>query len=255
MHAVFESWGERLRRYANKDGRGYPDWAMRYAPVARILRRMDLIDGVILEVGANENGIARFVNAGIVAVDISMDHLREARSAQGVLVVAADAAALPFADGVFVAGVCMDTLEHIPAADRELVCDELVRTVHDSGISVVAFPSGRAAEQAETNIRRAHAQFTGGNIPWLDEHEAEGLPDPDGLVAHLIDRVGSTRVVRRTRNANVYVWRAMWRVLACGWPGRGNALAQAGVRFLTPVLSRIHIGPCYRSMIWVAPRS
>ncbi len=255
MPAVFESLGKRLRDYANKDGRGYPDWAMRYAPVARKLQYMDAVNGLILEVGANENGIARFVDAAVVAVDVSADHLRAARAAQGVFVVLADAAALPFADGTFAAGVCMDTLEHIPAANRERVCDELVRTVRESGFSVVAFPSGPAAERAEHAIRAAHARFTGGRIPWLDEHVEEGLPDPAGLVAHLMNSVGGTRVVRCTRNANVYVWRAMWRVLACGWPGRGNAVLQAAVRFLTPVLSRIHIGPCYRSMIWVAPRS
>jgi len=250
--AVFEPLGTRLRAYANKDGRGYPDWAMRYAPVAR---RMGVIDGLILEVGANENGIARFVNAKIVAVDVSADHLRAARKTQGVSVVVADAGALPFADATFASSVCMDTLEHIPMTNREQVCDELVRTVRESGFSVVAFPSGAAAERAEAVIRVAHARYTGGSIPWLDEHEEEGLPDPQRLRAHLSNSVDGDRVVRCTQNANVYVWRAMWRVLACGWPGRGNAFFQAALRFLTPVLSRIHIGPCYRSMIWVVPRS
>ena len=252
---MFESLGNRLRQYANKDGRGYPDWAMRYAPVARKLAQMNATNRLILEVGANENGIARFVDAAVVAVDVSADHLRSARASQGVLVVVADAAALPFADETFAAGVCMDTLEHVSAGNRERVCDELVRTVRESGFSVVAFPSGAAAERAERAIRAAHARYTGGRIPWLDEHVQEGLPDPAGLVAHLMNSVGGTRAVRCTRNANVYVWRAMWRVLACGWPGRGNAVLQAALRFLTPVLSRIHVGPCYRSMIWVAPRS
>jgi len=253
--AVFESIGKYLRQYANKDGRGYPDWAMRYAPVARMVHRMNSTNAPILEVGANENGIARFVHARIVAVDVSPDHLRAARRTQGVSVVVADAAALPFANGTFAASVCMDTLEHIPEAKRARVCDELVRTVSRTGFSVVAFPSGRAAERAEISIRSAHARFNGGNIPWLDEHEEEGLPDPNGLAEHLLETLDSTRTVCCTQNANVYVWRAMWRVLGCGWPGRGNAVFQAAVRFLTPLLTRIHVGPCYRSMIWITPRS
>jgi ubiquinone/menaquinone biosynthesis C-methylase UbiE len=220
-----------------------------------MVHRMESTNRPILEVGANENGIARFVDVPVVAVDISVNHLRAAREAQGVQVVVADAAALPFNDGTFAASVCMDTLEHISAANRERVCDELVRTVCASGFSVIAFPAGSAAERAEIAIRTAHARFIGGRIPWLDEHEAEGLPDPQSLTEHLAGTVGSNRIVRCTRNANVYVWRAMWRVLACGWPGRGNSLLQAAVRLLTPVLSRIHVGPCYRSMIWVAPRS
>jgi ubiquinone/menaquinone biosynthesis C-methylase UbiE len=228
---------------------------MRYAPVARMVRRTHSTDALILEVGANENGIARFVRGRIVAVDVSADHLRAARNGQGVAVVVADAAALPFANGTFAASVCMDTLEHIPETNRARVCDELVRTVTHAGFSVVAFPSGSAAERAEISIRSAHARFTGGSIPWLDEHEEEGLPDSKGLAEHLLETVDDTRVVSETRNANVYVWRAMWRVLACGWPGRGNAVFQAAVRFLTPLLTRIHFGPCYRSMIWITPRS
>lgn len=255
MPAVFELLGTRLRAYANKDGRGYPDWAMRYRPVARELQRRRLLGGRILEVGANENGIARFVEGTIVAVDVSLEHLRAARAAQHVMVVAADAAALPFADNAFEAGVCMDTLEHVPARDRERACDELVRAVRPAGMAVMAFPSGAAAQRAESVIRAAHARFTGGTIPWLDEHEAEGLPNPDELAVHLLERMNGDAKVQCTGNANVYVWRAMWRVLACGWPGRGNALFQAGVRLLTPVLARMHFAPCYRSMIWVFPRS
>ena len=80
MSAVFSSLGAKLRGYANRDGRGYPDWAMRYAPVARALRR-GAVDGLVLEVGANENGIRRFVDVPTVAVDVSPDHLRAARAA------------------------------------------------------------------------------------------------------------------------------------------------------------------------------
>ena len=204
--------------------------------------------------GANENGLARFVDGDFVAVDISMDHLRVARTEKGVRVVRADATALPFADGTFAAGVCMDTLEHVPAGQREQVCVELVRAVNAHGVAVVSFPSGRAATQAEREVRAAHERFTGGTIRWLEEHDAEGLPDPDNLATALSLRIGDGRRVRRARNANVHVWRAMWRVLACGWPGRGNALFQALVRLLTPVLSRAHFGTCYRSVIWVEPR-
>jgi SAM-dependent methyltransferase len=250
---VFERLGETLRAYANKDGRGYPDWALRYAPVARALRGRT--NGLILEIGANENGLARFVACDVVAVDLSMEHLRAARAAQRVRVVAADASALPFADDAFAAGVCMDTLEHIPANRREAVCAELVRTVTDAGVAVVAFPSGDAATRAEQAVRKAHRRYTGGTIRWLEEHDAEGLPDPAGLAAALSRVVNDRRRVRRSRNANVFVWRAMWRVLACGWPGRGNALFQALLRFMTPVLSRAHFGTCYRSVIWVEPRS
>ena len=34
---MLESIGQRLRAYAEKDGRGYPDWAIRYVPIVKRL--------------------------------------------------------------------------------------------------------------------------------------------------------------------------------------------------------------------------
>ena len=59
-----------MRAFAEKDGRGYPDWAMRYLPVVRRFGRRVFREHTVLEIGANENGIARFVETHVVAVDI-----------------------------------------------------------------------------------------------------------------------------------------------------------------------------------------
>ena len=87
--------------------------------------------------------------------------------------VVGDARALPFEDGSFDVVVAVDLLEHVPAADRRLVVDELARAA--ARRVVLACPAGPAALEAD----RALAARLARAPPWLDEHLANGFPDPD----------------------------------------------------------------------------
>lgn len=246
--------GARLRAYAEKDGRGYPDWAVRYHPILRRFRGKRWAALRILEIGANENGFARFAGARVIAVDIAASHLAAARESQPVMPAAADIGALPFGDQVFDAVICLDTYEHIPAVQRSRANREIIRVLRPDGVAVIGFPSGEAAFAAEGRIREACHALNGGTIRWLEEHVVMGLPDAVAVCADLAAACGDAYTVVQTGNASLRVWEWMWRVLMCNWPGRGNALAQVALRLLTPVISRMHGAPCYRAMLWVRPK-
>lgn len=251
IRSRFAAW---LRAYAEKDGRGYPDWAMRYLPIVRRWGGCKSWAGPVLEIGANANGLARFTATRVIAVDISLASLREARAAQGVLPVLADITALPLRASSAGKCVCMDTLEHLPDAQRPSALREIARVLARNGAAAIGFPSGSRAQLAERRVRRAYAQFTGGTIVWLEEHAEQPLPDPDALETVLRDALGTAHFVQRSGNTNVWLWTWMWRVLMCGWPGRGNSLFQALLRWAVPLLSRCHFRPCYRVMFWIEPR-
>lgn len=251
---MLERIGERLRAYAQKDGRGYPDWALRYAPIVRKLRRRMHRRARIIEIGTNENGFARFARRRVIAVDIDRDHLDAARAAQDVLAVLADMCALPFAAGCADLCICVDTLEHVPPEKRSAALNEIARVIRESGIAVAAFPAGAAAVSAEQTVQAAYRKYVGRSLAWLDEHRQRGLPDPRAVVQTFKTAVGNTHRVFQFGNAPVWLWRWMWRILLCGWPGRGNALFQALLRAITPLLTRIRFGTCYRTVIWVEPK-
>lgn len=244
---------QHLRAYAERAGRGYPDWAVRYVPLVRRLRARGWLGARRLEIGANANGLARFAPGRVIAVDISVAHLREARDAQGVLPVAASITALPFRDDAFELVVSMDTFEHIPEADRPAAAGEMVRVKDENGVAVAGFPCGARARAAEARVSAAYRGLTGAGITWLDEHEAMGLPEADE-VANLFQHAAGDRTVTVTRNAWLPAWTWMWRVLMCNWPGRGNAVFQVLLRWMVPLLTRLHLRPCYRAMVWVAPK-
>lgn len=252
---MFERLARRLRAYAEKDGRGYPDWALRYGGIVSRLERQGLARRRILEIGANENGFARFAGARTVAVDIALDHLRAARRAQPVRPVVADAAALPFPDRCFDIVVCVDTFEHLPEEARPRVAGEILRVAQERGSAVVTFPAGGAAARAEAAIREYYRHYTnGGTLRWLEEHAAMGLPDPATVEAEFRAATSGSREIIRDSNAPVWLWVWMWRVLMCGWPGRGNVVFQVALRWLTPVLCRVRFGPGYRTVIWIEPK-
>ncbi|MBI1319393.1 MAG: methyltransferase domain-containing protein [Candidatus Hydrogenedens sp.] len=246
--------GSLLRRYAEHKGRGYPDWALRYGPIVRGLTDMLRRGGPVLEIGANANGLARFAGRRVIAVDIELEQLQACRASQDVLPVRADINALPFRDAAFDAVVSVDTYEHLPSAARNGATHEILRVLRAKGTGVVTFPSGAAAVAAEATIRAEYRAYTGNTLRWLEEHVEHGLPDADAIIADFRDAAGDTRSIALEGNANIGVWVWTWRVLMCGWPGRGNALAQVLLLWLTSLLARWHRAPCYRAMIWIRPK-
>ncbi len=242
-----------LRAYAEKDGRGYPDWLLRYGPIARRLRPRLTPGARVLEVGANENGLARFAPCRPIAVDLAMDHLRAARRALGVCAAVADITALPFLDASFDVIVCVDTFEHLPPETRLRAACELVRLLKPDGVAVLAFPAGPGALAAERAVRDAYRAYTGGSLHWFEEHAAQGLPEPDAL-RECLTAAAPDHCATRQGNAPLWLWAWMWRVLMCGWPGRGNTVFQAILRLAAPLLARIQIGAPYRCMLWLEPR-
>ena len=248
--------GARLRAWAEKDGRGYPDWAYRYLPLLRTLRKhgLHLHHLRILEVGANENGFARFAGVPVIAADLSHKHLRAARDVQCVNPVAADIGSLPFARASFDLCVCVDTFEHLKAAVRLKALGELIDLLKPDGTAIITFPCGEGARAAEALIRREYKDSTGRTLRWLEEHEETGLPETETLCQFAGDIAGPSRSIRVEKNTPLWLWKWSWRILMCGWPGRGNSAAQALLRILTPLLSRCHWGECYRAIIWIEPK-
>jgi hypothetical protein len=87
-----------------------------------------------------------------------------------------DPGPLPLRDRSVEAVTSLDTLEHVPPADRANFVEELLR-ICDSRL-VLCCPLGSPQHAAaEREIQDWHREVTGAPHPWLEEHLENGLPE------------------------------------------------------------------------------
>jgi SAM-dependent methyltransferase len=161
------------------------DQLARHEPVLRLLG--ELGGGSLVDVGSGSTGLAPWLGPEwrVTAVDSSFDDYSGAVQSgpAGVHRVVGDARRLPFDDQAFDVAVAVDLLEHVAPHDRGVVLDELCRVARRR--VVVACPAGRAALEADRRLadfyRRRKRTLPG----WLEEHLANGFPEPRELAAGL----------------------------------------------------------------------
>jgi hypothetical protein len=146
----------------------------------------------ILDVGCGMVGIASYLRGWrVVGVDPEMTGSAWCRSP----VLAASAAALPFADRSWDVVTCVDVLEHIEPPLRVAVMEELIRV--SRRWVLVAFPSGHEARQADLRAETAYREAGIAPPAWLSEHVRHPLPDPDELANALPSSPAGLRVTER----------------------------------------------------------
>lgn len=117
----------------------------------------------------------------------------------------ASGANLPFEDKSFDVVISSDTLEHVPAKDREAFLNELSRVCRKNIILGCPFKT-KENEFAEKSIMNLYDRVFAKPNTWLKEHEDETLPDIDNLISYLNKNHLYYKVFP---NGNVVTWYIM----------------------------------------------
>jgi predicted SAM-dependent methyltransferase len=149
------------------------NWAVRYFPISRILRRHAGDAGLILEIGSGSFGLAHFHRGQVVGCDVDFPDRPEIN----MLPVRCSGARLPFADSSFEAVVASDVLEHIPPDLRLQVIHEALRVTRK--LAVFAFPCGRDAHALDEEFLEFQRRRNVPPPPWLQEHMLYPFPERD----------------------------------------------------------------------------
>lgn len=96
---------------------------------------------LVLDIGSGGGFVAAGVSdiAEVVAIDLSLDSLRDAKTSGLRMLVVAEAADLPFRDDSYESVICSEVLEHV--ADPTGVVAEAARVVKPQGLFLFSTPS------------------------------------------------------------------------------------------------------------------
>ena len=140
------------------------NWAARYYPIVRALRRVVGNTDSILEVGSGAFGLARYLPHNIVGCDVTFAQ----KPLANLLAVRASALHLPFSDESFAAVVSSDVLEHVPPDLRPQVISETLRVARK--VAIFGFPCGLLAQKLDEDFLTFHREHNIDPPEWLTEH-------------------------------------------------------------------------------------
>ena len=250
-HAAHGPPARASRPPAPSGASGDLDSELRYVPVARALPDLDL---PVCEVGSGPQGLAVWTDRTVIGVDPGDDERHGGLAAAGpanLRRVPGDGAHIPLPDRSVAAAVAVDTLEHIPRADRPAVVREMKRVTAPGGRVILMGPSGPAAAAADRELLERHQALGGvdGPVVWLGEHVEHGLPSVEDMVA-MVGGERCTRVVVRGV-FNLAMWRTRHRALLGDFPQpRGSHLVHHLMWApFGAAARRLQRGPHYRCIV------
>jgi hypothetical protein len=225
------------------------NWLARY-----VLLREHLVgsERSLLEVGSGHVGISCIVQHTFVGVDVAF----ETTPVRSMVPFAYDGRRLPFRDGSFHTVVSMDTLEHLPAPQREAFLAELVRVSASRVIMGSPTQSGVAAAHADDPVVQLVHKLGMPEPEWMHEHDEFGLPQPSDVEAAIARVTGDAWTCRSIPTTNDLV--NLLAVLTDLSPGTQATTSAFLERYPAEVEAWFRastFGPCNRKVFLVEART
>ena len=153
--------------------RSYPpgtqlNWLVRYVPIKQYLTGPALAS--LIEVGSGARGLASIIDDSFVGLDVRID----GDPAPSMYPFSYDGGRIPFKTGSFHTVVSMDTLEHVPPANRVDFLYELLRI--SATRVILGFPSHDGTDDGQKFMRSLFQRMGMAPPAWLNEHDEFGLP-------------------------------------------------------------------------------
>lgn len=210
--------------------------AIRYYPVVALLRSLGATS--VLDVGCGDGGLGMYEpGRPFVGCDLQFG-----RPWPPMRAVVGRGGALPFADRSFDAVISLDTLEHVPPAERGAFVADLARVARRR--LILAMPCGGLARLSERLLDRWYALLGISTPPFLDEHVAFQLPEQTEVEA-VLTSLGHPFQVYGNENLLVHLLVMMgesldWLRPRLIWLARERGEATAAV------MARLNLRPTYR---------
>lgn len=227
--------------------RWHPKVALRYLPIIDQIRKSELLDKPILEMGSGSLGIAPYLGKPITGVDVDFS----GPQIDLVTKIRGSATKLPIVGQSFETVIMVDVLEHLTIQSRFQAIKEAVRVTKT--LLVIATPCGNLSEEEDVYLSRYYQKIYGKSFPFYKEHLKHGLPSCEWLDA-TINKIAleSGRQISTQVEGNINL--KLHRFLMKGWMTK-NFIVDIVFRKLfllfIPIMLLFNKEPTYRKIFYV----
>ena len=222
--------------------RQHPEAALRYLPVVSAIKKWNLLNSQILEVGSGSLGITPYLKREIDAVDVDFS------GPQTKLInkIKGKADDLPFRKNSYEVVISVDVIEHLERDIREKAIYEILRVTKK--LAVIVVPTGELAQNQDKQLHKYWRKIFGSENQFLEEHIKNGLPSSDEILVCVdksLRKLGKKAKITSTPNLNL----AIRNILMKTWITKNKFLYYLylkGYLLLIPLLRFANFGNCYR---------
>lgn len=222
--------------------RKHPEAALRYLPLVDYLKKNNLENTRILEVGSGSYGIAPYLHKKVVGVDMDFSEPEYELLKQ----VKGSGDELPFSDGEFDVVILSDVLEHIPPPSRKKSVDEAIRVA--SRVILISGPFGRLAAAQDKRLSEYSIRKIGSMHHFFADHLEYGLPEVSDIEKYSFNnkKVKYFKIVGQYLNLNAREWLMKFFITKSKL---GYYFYLKGLMPLVPILAKMNTKPCYRTLV------
>ena len=232
-----------IRKFFNKFyWRQHPEAALRYYPVVKAIKKLNLEDSKILEVGPGSLGIIPYLRREIDGVDIDFSGPRTKLLNK----IKGKANNLPFAKNSYDVTISVDVLEHLEKGERQDAIYEILRVA--KRLAVIVVPVGELAQEQDKKLDEYFFKKFGRRNQYLEEHVSNGLPKTEEILVFIdksLRKLNKKAKVESYPNLNLFVREILMKT----WITKSKFsyyLYLKGYLLFLPFLKLLNFGNCYR---------
>ena len=232
-----------IRTFFNKFyWRQHPEAALRYYPVVKAIKKLNLEDSKILEVGPGSLGIIPYLKREIDGVDVDFSGPKTKLLNK----IKGKANNLPFAKNAYDVAISVDVLEHLRKEERQDAIYEILRVT--KRLVVIVVPVGELAQEQDKKLDEYFFKKFGRRNQYLEEHVSNGLPKTEEILVFIdksLRKLNKKAKVESFPNLNLLAREILMKT----WITKSKFsyyLYLKGYLLFMPFLKLLNFGNCYR---------
>lgn len=222
--------------------RQHPEAALRYLPVTSEIKKLNLENSKILEIGSGSLGIVPYLGKKIDGLDVDFSGPKTDLLTR----IKGKATSIPFRKNSYDVAISVDVLEHLEPSEREQAIHEMLRVAKN--LAVIVVPTGDASENQDKELKKRWDKIFEGGNQFLDEHVKHGLPKADEIFVFIdrsLRRLDKYAKVKSYPNLNIKIRNILMKT----WITKNKYiyyLYLKGFLLLVPLLKYCNFGTTYR---------